>query len=207
MKRRTALSLLLASLPLTAQQPAPAPRKLETLLLLPEPRALRGPLSLAPTEARQTVLTPAQETEDGGIKAYAPEEFARLGFSVETFAKRAASAADKRLATLKPEIIRDENGRVAYAVYRGESSLFASLLVAPSLPKLFEPMFGKELWVALPDRHALYIFPAQSAALQDFSADLAERFTAEPYAASPEIFSLKSGEAPRVIATFAGKEL
>ena len=207
MKRRTAFSLLLATLPLTAQQPAPAPRKLETLLLLPEPRVMRGPLSLAPAESRQTVLTPAQETADGGIKAYTPEEFSRLGFSVETFAKRAASAADKRLTTLKPEIIRDENGRVAYAVYRGESSLYASLLVAPSLSKIFEPMFGKELWVALPDRHALYIFPAQSAALQDFSADLAERFTAEPFAASPEIFSLKSGEPPRVIATFAGKEL
>lgn len=207
MKRRTAFSLLLATLPLTAQQPAPAPRKLETLLLLPEPRVMRGPLSLAPAESRQTVLTPAQETADGGIKAYTPEEFSRLGFSVETFAKRAAAAADKRLTTLKPEIIRDENGRVAYAVYRGESSLYASLLVAPSLSKIFEPMFGKELWVALPDRHALYIFPAQSAALQDFSADLAERFTADAFAASPEIFSLKSGEPPRVIATFAGKEL
>ena len=207
MKRRTAFSLLLATLPLTAQQPAPAPRKLETLLLLPEPRVMRGPLSFAPEEARQTVLTPAQETPDGGIKAYTPEEFSRLGLSVETFSKRAASAADKRLTTLKPEIIRDENGRVAYAVYRGESSLYASLLVAPSLSKIFEPMFGKELWVALPDRHALYIFPAQSAALQDFSADLAERFTADAFAASPEIFSLKSGEPPRVIATFAGKEL
>jgi hypothetical protein len=205
MKRRSALSILLSTLPLAAQQPAP--RKLETLLLLPEPRALRGPLSLAPEESRQTVLTPAQETEDGGIKAYTAEEFARLGFSVETFAKRAASAADKRLTMLKPEIIRDASGRVAYAVYRGESSLFASLLVAPSLPKIFEPMFGKELWAALPDRHALYIFPAQSAALQDFSADLAERFAADAFAASPEIFSLKAGEPPRVIATFAGKEL
>ncbi|MBL9129673.1 MAG: hypothetical protein JNG86_00630, partial [Verrucomicrobiaceae bacterium] len=58
--------------------------------------------------------------------------------------------------------------------------------------------------LALPDRHALYVFPARSAALEDFTADLAERFAADPNAASPEIFSLKAGEAPKVIAAFAG---
>lgn len=128
-----------------------------------------------------------------------------LGLSPETFAKRAAAAADKRLAGLKPDIIRNDQGRVLYVVYRGESEQFASLLVAPSLPRRFEQMLGKELWVALPDRHALYLFPAQSAALQEFTHDLASRYADDPFAASGEIFSLKAGEEPRVIASFVGE--
>jgi hypothetical protein len=183
------------------------PRKRETLLLLPEPLALRNELSILPAGARQTVLTPAREKagKPGSIEPYPPEAFAMLGLSPETFAKRAAAAADKRLAGLKPDIIRNDQGRVLYVVYRGESEQFASLLVAPSLPRRFEQMLGKELWVALPDRHALYVFPAQSAALQEFTHDLASRYADDPFAASGEIFSLKAGEEPRVIASFVGE--
>lgn len=177
-------------------------RKLETLLIQPEPRALRSSLSVFPAGAKLTVFTPARETAKG-IEMYPVEAFQKMGLSVETFAKRAAAAADKRIAGLKPEIIRDAEGRVLYAVYRGESPLFSSLVIAPSLPKLFEPMFGPEIWALLPDRHALYLFPARSAALQDFVADLAERYAADPFAASPEIFALVAGQEPRVIASFA----
>ncbi len=203
LRRVVIASLILATLSVAED----VPKKRETLLLLPEPFALRNSLSIVPAGARQTVLTPAREKagQPGSIEPYPAEEFATLGLSAETFAKRAAAAADKRLAVLKPDIIRDEQGRVLYAVYRGESEHFASLLVAPSLPKLFEAMFGKELWVALPDRHALYIFPAQSAAMEEFTQDLAIRYAEEPFAASGEIFSLKTGEVPRVIASFAGE--
>ncbi|MBL9131203.1 MAG: hypothetical protein JNG86_08395, partial [Verrucomicrobiaceae bacterium] len=135
-----------------------ATRKLETLLLLPEPKAMRNALSVSPAGSKLTVLTPARETAKG-IETYSPEAFQALGISVETFSKRAATAADKRLAALKPELIRDEQGRVLYAVFRGDSPLFATLLAAPSLAKVFEPMFGNEIWLALPDRHALYVFP------------------------------------------------
>jgi hypothetical protein len=197
LRRVVIASLILATLSVAED----VPKKRETLLLLPEPFALRNSLSIVPAGARQTVLTPAREKagQPGSIEPYPAEEFATLGLSAETFAKRAAAAADKRLAVLKPDIIRDEQGRVLYAVYRGESEHFASL------PKLFEAMFGKELWVALPDRHALYIFPAQSAAMEEFTQDLAIRYAEEPFAASGEIFSLKTGEEPRVIASFAGE--
>jgi hypothetical protein len=184
------------------------PRKLETLLLLPEPRAMRSALSTTPEGSKLTVLTPARESaaNPGRLETYSPDTFKALGLSLDTFLKRAATAADKRIAALKPELIRDDQGRVLYAVYRGESELFATLLLAPSLPKLFEPMFGKEIWAALPDRHALYVFPAKSPALNDFTEDLAERFHSDPFASSPEIFSLQQGAPPRVIGAFAGPE-
>lgn len=200
--------LLFAAASLSAQQPATPERKLESILLMPEPKAMRGPYSIALPHSQQTVFTCYREAPAAlnGVEAYSADSFTKLGLSVESFASRAKSAADKRLLQLKPELIKGDDGRIAYAVYRGESSLYATLLVAPSLPKIFADLFGPEIWVAAPDRHALYVFPAKAGLLQDFAADLAERYTSDAFAASCEIFSIKAGAEPRVIASFVGAE-
>ncbi|HYF36992.1 MAG TPA: hypothetical protein VD994_16965, partial [Prosthecobacter sp.] len=164
-------------------------RRLETLLLLPEPRALRSDLSVTPKGAVKTVLTPARERLDvPGIETYSKEEFKKLGLSVETFAARSRAAADKLLASFKPELARDEDGKVIYALYRSERPVVASLLLAPSLPKVFEELFGKEIWVAMPNRYSLFVFPAQPEVLQEFAEELRERYENDAYAASGEIF-------------------
>ena len=49
----------------------------------------------------------------------------------------------------------------------------------------------------------LFVFPAKPEALEEFVADLAERYRSDPHAASPEIFSLKQGTPPRVVGSFA----
>jgi hypothetical protein len=200
--------LLLAFNILHAQQPAAPDRKLESLLLMPEPKVLRGAYSVTLFNAQRTVFTCYRETIGAlnGVEAYTAETFKKLGLSVESFAARAKTSADKRLLQLKPELIKGEDGRIAYAVYRGDSSLYATLLVAPSLPKIFAELFGPEIWVVTPDRHSLFVFPPKTDLLQEFTEDLAERYTSDPYAASCEIFSIKAGAEPRVIAAFAGAE-
>lgn len=197
--------LILAFGPLFAQEPARPERKLETLLLLPEPKAMRTTFSVVPAKAQHTVFTPYHESAQSpnGIEPYGQVTFAKLGLSPETFAKRAKTSADRRLLQLKPELIKGDDGKVAYAVYRGESPLFASLVIAPSLPQIFEELFGKEIWVAMPDRHALYVFPARADLIHEFTSDLAERYATDPYAASCEIFSLKADTEPQVVASFA----
>ena len=200
--------LLLAFNTLSAQQPAVPERKLESLLLMPEPKVLRGPYSITLPNAQRTVVTCYREAAGAihGVEAYTEETFKKLGISVESFAARAKTAADKRLLLLRPELIKGEDGRIAYAVYRGDSALYATLLVAPSLPKIFAELFGPEIWVVTPDRHSLYVFPAKAELLQDFTEDLAERYTSEPFAASCEIFSIKAGAEPQVVASFVGAE-
>lgn len=200
--------LLLSASLLPAQQPLAPERKLESLLLMPEPKVMRSVYSVTLPNSLQTVFTCYREstTALNGVEAYSKDSFAKLGLSVESFAARAKAAADKRLLLLKPELIKGEDGRIAYAVYRGDSSLYATLILAPSLPKIFSELFGPEIWVAAPDRHALYIFPAKVELLQDFAADLADRYTTDAFAASCEVFALKAGSEPRVVATFAGKE-
>lgn len=201
--------LLILSLNLLpAQQPVAPERKLESLLLMPEPKAMRAAYSMILPGSQQTAFNCYRETtaRPTGVEAYSEEAFSKLGLSVESFAARARTAADKRLLQLKPELIKGADGKIAYAVYRGDSPLYATLLLAPSLPKIFAELFGPEIWVAAPDRNALYVFPAKAELLDDFAADLAERYTTDPFAASCEIFSLKTGSEPRVVATFAGQD-
>lgn len=180
-----------------------APRP-EAFLLVPEPRAARTARSLVLGQAKQTVFTPALQSSDkSALHVYSGKDFAKLGISPESFAKKAFAAADRLLAGLKPELIRDDAGRVRYAVYRGESPIYACLLVAPSLAKTFEAVFGKEIWVAAPDRHALYIFPPNAAIVDDFAGDLEERFESNAYSASEEVFVLRSDtEGMRAVGTF-----
>ncbi len=167
-------------------------KKLEAFLLLPEPKAMRTKQSMTIGNALHTVLTPARQIATSpGIELYSSAEFAKLGISIDSFLKKAREAADKKLSSIQPEFMKDEAGRIRYAVYRGEEPLYACLLIAPSLSKIFESIFGKEIWLVAPDRNSLYIFPANAPVLDDFTADLQERFETTPYSASEEVFSLK----------------
>lgn len=199
-RMKLCLTLLLS---LTFSALSQETKRLETLLMLPEPRVLRTERSITPEGAEKTVFSPAREITDiPGIETYTKEDFTRLGLSPETFAERSKKIADRLLASLKPDLLKDAQGKVQYAVYRGDRPIMACLIIAPTLPQVFEEMFGKEIWVACPDRHSLFVFPAKPEALEDFVADLAERFESDAHAASPEVFSLKKGEAPRVVAAF-----
>ncbi|MDB6138543.1 MAG: hypothetical protein JWO94_1615 [Verrucomicrobiaceae bacterium] len=202
MKLRLFCCLLACATALSAQE-HPLKKKLEPYLLLPEPSALRTNLSQIPPGSHKTVLSPAFEIEGGlGIKVYSKEDFAKLGIGLDAFIARAKVAADARLKLLEPDFVKDENGKTRYAVYRGDSALIASLLVAPSLGKSFDKLFDGEMWAVAPDRHSLFLFPAKPEMLAEFADDLQERYKADAYAASCEVFLIKSGEVPKVIATF-----
>lgn len=192
-------SLAWASLPWSDAMAQKATR--EAFLLLPEPKAMRTSISLPLRGAARTVWTPARQTQWlPGVKTYSTDEFAKLGFSSDTFVERARAAADKRLAKLQPEFVRDEEGAIAYAVFRDDSGLMATLLAAPSLGRIFGRIFGDKVWVVLPDRFALYVFPPNEEALSGFTGDLRRLYNRATYAASPEVFEVtKEQEAPRVI--------
>lgn len=202
MKRRVLYLALLgcACLPVQAQT---ARKKLEAYVLLPEPSALRTDLSRAPAGAHHTVISPAHETlEAPGVKIYSKEEFAKLGISVDTFTERAVAASEARFKELQPEFIKDDTGKTRYAVYRGDSPLIASLLLAPSLGKVLSKLFPDGLWAVVPDRHSLYLFPAKPEMLAEFTDDLQERYKSDVFAASCEVFKVEPGEPLKVIATF-----
>jgi len=177
---------------------------MEPFIALPEPKVLKSKYSIFPKGAKFTVFTPAKQIEGRpGLAVYDEAEFKKLGISPESFIERAGTAADARLATMQPEFIKDEAGKTRYAVFRGDSPLIASLIVAPSLAKSFTTLFGEELWAVLPDRNSLYIFPAKPEMLEEFTADLAERYELSPYAASCEVFRIRANLPPEVVASFS----
>lgn len=177
---------------------------LDPFIALPEPRVLRSKHSLVPKGAQHTVFTPAKEIAGRpGVAVYEEADFKKLGISPESFVERAGKAADARLATMQPEFIKDEAGKTRYAVFRGESPLIATLIVAPSLAKGFTALFGEELWAVLPDRNSLYVFPAKPELLEEFTADLAERYELSPYAASCEVFRIRVDQLPEVVGAFS----
>jgi hypothetical protein len=179
----------------------------EPFLLLPEPREMRVAHSIILGGAKHTVFTPMHRTAGKtALEAYSKAEFAKLGISADSFAERARAAADRILASLQPELIKDDAGRVRYAVYRGDEPIYACLMVAPSLGKVFQNVFGKEVWVAAPDRNALYVFPPNAAVVDDFSGDLEQRFEAEAFAASEEVFVVPADRGElKAVATFRNR--
>lgn len=191
--------------------PAPArpavPTKAEPYLLLPEPKEMRVGHSVTLGGAKFTVFNPVHRLAGKpGLEPYSKAEFAKLGISPETFADRARLAADRLLAGLQPELIKDDSGRVRYAVYRGDDQVYACLLAAPSLAKVFQNIFGSEVWVASPDRHALYVFPPNPVVVDDFAGDLQDRFETDAFAASEEVFIIRgdTGEM-RAVGTFTNR--
>ncbi|HEY2574490.1 MAG TPA: hypothetical protein VGH65_10480 [Verrucomicrobiaceae bacterium] len=184
--------------------PPPAAVKAETYLLLPEPRAMGTAVSRPFADSRETVFTPTRQDADGKLHSISRGEFAKLGLGWDSYLERAQAVAERRLSTLQPELIKGENGKVAYAVYRGEDPSIACLLVAPSLAIIFKNIFGAEVWLVAPDRHSLFVFPARKEALEEFVDDLRERFEDNPFAASDEVFAVKKGAAPRVVARLSG---
>lgn len=176
-------------------------------LMLPEPRAMGTSISKNYAESKSTVFTPAREKEDGhGIRPYTPAEFAKLGIGWDTFMERARAAADKRLAAMQPEWKKDGAGQVLYAVYHSDDPGVASILLAPSLAKIFTKVFPDGVWLATPNRYTLYVFPAKPGVVETFAADLKESFDDHPFAASDEIFGLKADGGPlRVVASFKGR--
>jgi len=172
-----------------ASEQAPKP---EAYLLVPEPRAMRSSTSKVLADARGTVFSPAHTT-GGTLKVYSAAEFAKLGLGWETFRERAEAAAERLLAVHTPELIKDEEGHVQYAVYRGDEEVIACMLLAPSLGQIFKKVFGEEVWLVCPDRHSLYIFPPKAEAMADFADDLRQRYQDAAFAASEEVFLRKNG--------------
>lgn len=191
--------------PVAAPTPTPPPAKAEAYLLLPEPKEMRAAHSASLGGARLTVFNPVR-LQAGKLEAYTKADFTKLGISPATFADRARQAADRLLASLQPEFIKDDAGRVRYAVYRGDGEIYACLLTAPSLGKVFQNIFGKEIWVATPDRHSLYVFPPNPAIVDDFAGDLEDRFETNAFAASEEVFIIQAetGEM-RAVGTFTDR--
>ncbi len=181
-----------------AKKPQDAPSKpdepekrgaLEEYCLLVEPKD--GPQVVRPISgAKMTGVVPARETSIGGARYYTKEEFDALGFGWTGFEKRAAEAADRFFATLKPEISKDAKGFVKTALYRSKSQLTSTLAFSPRFYEVSRTAMGDDLVLLIPDRHTVHVFPRPLGEYKDLGKKILQAYEDAAFPVSYEVLVL-----------------
>lgn len=202
-----AAALLSLRLLVPAQDPDPQPPvttntpKTEVFCVLPESYDMRPEVFVLVPGARRVGYSLFRETS-AGLEPYKRDELRTQRLSwIECFL-RGQEAATRHLKTLEPKIFRDEATKIIqYAHFFSENQLTASIFISPEFPKLFETTLGKELYVAIPDRFNVFVFPKFSDSIQQLSPKMAYLYKEALYPVSREVFQL-SKAGIRVIGKF-----
>lgn len=170
--------------------------------LLLEPRFMRHDHGKPVKDAQKTDLVPGRVTQ-WGVETIPAAEFGKLGLTWEQFTRKAtanASADFKRLAS-EFRTFKDEAGSTAFAVLETDDPTTASTIFAPEFLRHFEKSLGDRLYLAVPSRTTVFIFPRGTDAFRKLSEDIIARYFEATYPCSLELLELdKNGL--RAVGTF-----
>ena len=195
---------------LTAQTPSPAPAPtatsenkvpaLEPICIIPESYKMRPEIFVLARGARQVGYTLMRETSSG-LEPYTRVELRNSGMTWQQCLKKGEAAATRHLKTLEPTLHRDERGVITHAHFRSDNPLTASIFLSPEFLPGFADTLGKELYVAIPDRFNVFVFPKLSSSIKKSASKMAILYKESLYPVSREVFAL-SKEGIRVIGKF-----
>ena len=143
-------------------------------------------------DSERTVLVPAKFINEE-ILPLKREDAAAPGVSRKEILAQAIPAAEKVLATLKPEYIRDSNKVIEYAVLQSDSPLTASAVLAPGFAKVFEETLGPDILIAIPNRNRIFVFPRLSSAYEQMTDIIVGEYESSSAPVSRELFTLRNG--------------
>lgn len=186
--------------PESKPEPTAKPVKLEPICITLEPAVLKTATSHPMPGAKATVLCPAREASDG-LKLLTAEEFAAVGKDWNAFLAEAKIAAARHLATLTPELKKNDHGIVEYAILRSERHLTAGVILCPEFRALFKEALGTDLVVMAPDRFHVFVFPRRTGDFQQAGETVAEIYNESVYPASNEAFEIND-DGIRAIGSF-----
>lgn len=199
-----ALGLLLAIAPAGAQDReatrSTRASELASLCILPESYEMRPDVFVLIPGAKRIGLTLFRKSDDG-LVPYTREELRYSGITWYQCLLQGRKAATEHLKTLKHEIKRDHRKIIQYARFTSDSPLTASILLSPELLKRFEDTLGKELYVTIPDRNNVFVFPKLSESIKAVAPKMAHLYKEALYPVSREVFEL-SKDGIRVIGKF-----
>ena len=161
--------------------------------LLVEPSFMRYESAWPIVGSESAVLVPARY-EGGEVLPLKRDEVLKLNANRKAILEDAPASASKVLANLKPEYVRDKNQVIQYAILRSESPLTASTVLAPEFPGLFRETLGEDLFICLPNRFTVFVFPRDSAGSLNLSDIIYAEYQSSPYPISREIFALRQGK-------------
>ena len=174
--------------------------QLERYCVLPESYEMRPEVFVLVPGARRVGFSLYRETPVG-LEPYKRSELRRSQLSWVECYLQGQRAATRFLKTLEPEYHRDERKIIEYAHFRSENPLTASVFISPEFRKRFEDTLGKELYVAVPDRFNVFVFPKFSDSIEKIAPKMTYLYKEALYPVSREVFEI-SAEGIRVIGKF-----
>ena len=161
--------------------------------VLIEPKFMRYEVAWPIAGSDETVLVPARLVKGEIVPLRLKEVFSHFG-PQRKIATDAPEEASRIFAKLVPNIIRDENGVIQYAVLESKSPLTASAVLAPEFPEKFAKTLGPDLLVAIPSRQLVFVFPKQSPACEQLAETVIVHYETSPSPVSLELFELRGGK-------------
>lgn len=139
--------------------------------------------------SKRTLLAPAFVTKSGEITFVGQKEF-QTPEQWDRFVKAARERQALALATIDPQMIRDNHGVIQMAVIVSDNPMTASCIVQPGFLQHFKDIFGPELLIAIPTRNKICIFPKLANHLPLMRDAIRDDYLISPMQASTEIFEL-----------------
>lgn len=157
--------------------------------ILIEPKFVKHPFAWPIPGSRRAELVPALWRE-GEFIFPARNELALLQIDLAGIREAALRNASAALKDLKPEFVRNSENVIEYATLASDHPLTASTILAPDFLKMFQPVFGPKVLVAIPNRYCLFIFPALAGDYRDNASMVLDSYKRSAYPVSTEVFEL-----------------
>lgn len=170
-------------------------------LLLPEPDFMGRKGVQAIPGAKSTVLAPARLGEFG-LEFPTEGEWQNAGLSEVGVLAASQVASAAWLKEVKPELVRDANKVVDYAVLRSGKYPICGAVLSPEFLAQFEAIFGPKPIVVIPNRHTVFVFPGLAGKHERFGPSVIAAWKSGAPKVSLEVFEL-SNKGLRAIGAFA----
>lgn len=186
---RIALAVFISLMTVRASSDVPASDQKGDPTLLIVPSFERPPVFRYLPSSKRTLLAPAFVAKSGEITFVDGREF-QTSEQWDRFVKAARERQALQLATIDPQMIRDNHGVIQMAVIVSENPMTASCIVQPGFLQHFSAIFGPELLIAIPTRNKICIFPKLANHLPMMRDAIRDDYLISPMPASTEIFEL-----------------
>jgi hypothetical protein len=162
-------------------------------LLILEPSFMRREVTWPIPGAGRTVFAAASVGGDGQVAYVGKKEWAASGLERAALERGTAAVGDELLGRFQAELKRDRKGVVAYGVIQAELQLVSALVFSDRFREKYEPVFGPDFLVSIPNRFTVFLFPKYAGKYRDYAPMILDAYRATPFPVSPEIFELSAG--------------
>jgi hypothetical protein len=156
--------------------------------------ALMSPTNALPLAgSRDVVIVPA-ELRDWIWQEMEPERFLALKTPLQTYLRQAVRNTLPLLEEVEPQYYRNPKEVIEYGLLQSEDDpRLPTMILLPEFYQRFEPIFGPDFLVILPNRLSVYMFPRLAGNLDEHAAMLLQVYETSQYPAtslSKDIFMI-----------------